>query len=114
MLSSEQEGLARYFASRGRPSGMAQFERVDWFPGSQTGVPLLTGSLAWLECDLKEVYEGGDHSIFLGLVRSARRGAGPGAAVHRRRHAPVRRARGAVRLTRHPATTRHIPAEVDP
>jgi flavin reductase len=80
VLSSEQEGLARYFASRGRPSGMAQFERVDWFPGGQTGVPLLTGSLAWLECDLKEVYAGGDHSIFLGLVRSARRGA-PGQAL---------------------------------
>ncbi len=76
VLSSEQEGLARYFASRGRPNGMAQFERIDWFPGRHTGVPLLTGSLAWLECDLEEVYEGGDHSIFLGLVRSASRGAG--------------------------------------
>lgn len=76
VLSSEQEGLARYFASRGRPAGMAQFDRIDWFPGHHTGVPLLTGSLAWLECDLEEVYEGGDHSIFLGLVRSASRGAG--------------------------------------
>jgi len=76
VLSSEQEALARYFASRGRPAGMAQFDRIDWFPGHHTGVPLLTGSLAWLECDLAEVYEGGDHSIFLGLVRSASEGAG--------------------------------------
>jgi flavin reductase (DIM6/NTAB) family NADH-FMN oxidoreductase RutF len=76
VLSSEQEGLARYFASRGRPPGMAQFERIGWFPGQHTGVPLLTGSLAWLECDLQDVYEGGDHSIFLGLVRSATRGTG--------------------------------------
>lgn len=76
VLSSEQEGVARYFASKGRPAGMSQFDRVDWFPGRHTGVPLLTGSLAWLECDLAEVYEGGDHSIFLGLVRHASRGGG--------------------------------------
>ncbi|MFB9600185.1 flavin reductase family protein [Saccharothrix longispora] len=76
VLGGEQEGLARYFASRGRPEGMAQFDQVDWFPGRHTGVPLLTGSLAWLECDLQEVYEGGDHSIFLGLVREASCGTG--------------------------------------
>lgn len=88
VLSSEQEGLARYFARRGRPAGMAQFEQVDWFPGRHTGVPLLTGSLAWLECDLEAVYEGGDHSIFLGLVRNASCGAGQallflGGGMHR-------------------------------
>jgi flavin reductase (DIM6/NTAB) family NADH-FMN oxidoreductase RutF len=76
VLSTEQECVARYFATRGRPAGMAQFERVDWFPGRHTGVPLLVGSLAWLECDLTEVYEGGDHSIFLGTVRGASRGGG--------------------------------------
>ncbi len=76
VLASGQEGLARYFASRDRPSGMAQFDRVDWFAGRATGVPLLSGSLAWLECELAEVYEGGDHSIFLGLVRHASVGDG--------------------------------------
>ncbi|MFC4856982.1 flavin reductase family protein [Actinophytocola glycyrrhizae] len=76
VLSSEQESVARYFASKGRPAGMSQFDRVDWFPGRHTGVPLLTGSLAWLECELKEVYEGGDHSIFLGIVRSASHASG--------------------------------------
>lgn len=76
VCSVEQESVARYFAARGRPAGMAQFERVDWFPGRRTGVPLLVGSLAWLECELAEVYEGGDHSIFLGTVVSAARGGG--------------------------------------
>ena len=76
VLSTEQESVARYFARKGRPAGMAQFDEVDWFPGRHTGVPLLVGSLAWLECDVTETYEGGDHSIFLGTVRGASRGAG--------------------------------------
>lgn len=71
VLAAEQESLARYFTNKSRPEGMAQFDRVDWFPGRHTGVPLLTGSLAWVECELAEVYEGGDHSIFLGTVLSA-------------------------------------------
>ena len=44
--------------------------------GRATGSPLLAGSLAWLECELAQVDEGGDHSIFLGSVLSASRGGG--------------------------------------
>jgi flavin reductase (DIM6/NTAB) family NADH-FMN oxidoreductase RutF len=76
VLSAEQEQVARYFASRDRPRGMAQFENVDWFPGRRSGVPLLAGSLAWLECELAEVYHGGDHSIFVGTVVDAARRSG--------------------------------------
>lgn len=76
VLSADQEDVARHFASRGRPKGLAQFEGIDWFPGEQSGSPLLTGSLAWLECELAEVYQGGDHSIFLGTVLEATRQSG--------------------------------------
>ena len=76
VLSAEQEHLARYFASRDRPRGIAQFEEVEWFPARRSGAPLLAGSLAWLECELAEVYHGGDHSIFLGTVLDAARRPG--------------------------------------
>ena len=76
VLSADQEHLARYFASRNRPRGLAQFENVDWFPGSRSGSPLLSGSLAWLDCELAEVYHGGDHSIFVGTVLDAGRRSG--------------------------------------
>lgn len=76
VLGAEQEGVARYFANRNRPSGAEQFDSVDWFPGQHTGAPLIAGSLAWLECELSEVYAGGDHSIFLGSVLTASRGGG--------------------------------------
>jgi flavin reductase len=76
VLSADQEHLARYFASRGRPRGIAQFDDIEWFPARRSGAPLLTGSLAWLECELAEVYHGGDHSIFLGTVLDAARRSG--------------------------------------
>jgi flavin reductase (DIM6/NTAB) family NADH-FMN oxidoreductase RutF len=76
VLGAEQEEVARHFASRDRPAGIAQFDAVDWVAGPRTGAPLLTGSLAWLECELGEIYDGGDHSIFLGRVVGLGRGTG--------------------------------------
>jgi flavin reductase len=80
VLADDQEDLARYFSDPGRPSGMAQFLPVAWRPGPVTGAPLLDGALAWLECDVEAAHDGGDHSVFLGRVRSADRapdGGGP-------------------------------------
>jgi flavin reductase (DIM6/NTAB) family NADH-FMN oxidoreductase RutF len=47
---------------------MAQFDVVDWEPGPATGAPLLAGALAWLECALSSVHDGGDHLILVGRV----------------------------------------------
>ncbi|ANN19792.1 flavin reductase [Amycolatopsis orientalis] len=74
VLASDQKDLAKYFADWRRPAGLAQFDSVDWTAGPQTGAPLLDGALAWLECELAEVHEGGDHSIFLGRVVASSRG----------------------------------------
>jgi flavin reductase (DIM6/NTAB) family NADH-FMN oxidoreductase RutF len=70
VLHGEQEDLARHFADKNRPPGWEQFESVEWLPGDHTGAPLLGGSLAWVECELSTVYDGGDHSIFIGKVLS--------------------------------------------
>jgi flavin reductase (DIM6/NTAB) family NADH-FMN oxidoreductase RutF len=76
VLAAGQGDLARYFADWRRPAGRAQFESVEHELGSRTGAPLLAGALAWLECELAETYEGGDHSIFLGRVVASTRGTG--------------------------------------
>lgn len=75
VLRADQEDRARYFSSRARPLGSAQFDMVDWLPGPRTGAPLLSGSLAWLECELADAYEAGDHSVFIGHVLSSGRAA---------------------------------------
>lgn len=73
VLGADQEHLARHFADRDRPLGSAQFDTVDWWPGPCTAAPLLTDSLAWLECRLASSHDGGDHSIFLGEVLNSSR-----------------------------------------
>ncbi|MFC4032416.1 flavin reductase family protein [Streptomyces polygonati] len=81
VLSSGQERLATYFASHSRPRGDEEFALVDSVPGPRTGVPVLSGALAWMECRLAAVYDGGDHSIFLGSVLDLGRGTGEDALL---------------------------------
>ena len=76
IMGDEQESLVRYFADKSRPLGATQFDAVDWTPGPHAGAPLLTGALAWLECEVVEAHVAGDHSIFLARVLSCRQGEG--------------------------------------
>jgi flavin reductase (DIM6/NTAB) family NADH-FMN oxidoreductase RutF len=68
ILSARQEHVARYFADRSRPRGLAEFDAVDWTPAPRTGAPVVDGALAWLDCALAASYDGGDHTIFIGSV----------------------------------------------
>jgi flavin reductase (DIM6/NTAB) family NADH-FMN oxidoreductase RutF len=62
ILSSDQETIARQFA--GRPQeGLV----VDWEEDSAIG-PILSHTVATIECRPWEQYEGGDHLLFLGKV----------------------------------------------
>lgn len=78
ILSSAQGDLARAFARKGD----------DKFAGvthslSPHGLPLLSGTLAALECVVDETATGGTHTIFLGRVVSAEARAGEPLAYYR-------------------------------
>lgn len=73
MLASDQESVARHFANQTRIRGEEEFRVIEWVRGERTGAPIISGALAWLECSLATVYDGGDHSIFLGSVVDADR-----------------------------------------
>jgi flavin reductase (DIM6/NTAB) family NADH-FMN oxidoreductase RutF len=64
-LSEHQEDLSRMFAKKDseRPPSI-------YFDG-KLGMPLLHNSIAVMECETVNVYEGGDHQIFLGEVMNA-------------------------------------------
>jgi flavin reductase (DIM6/NTAB) family NADH-FMN oxidoreductase RutF len=66
VLRREQEALSRRFAV----SGGDKFHGVACHEG-QTGLPLLDGALATLECRVVEAHEAGDHTIFIGQVETA-------------------------------------------
>jgi flavin reductase (DIM6/NTAB) family NADH-FMN oxidoreductase RutF len=68
VLASDQEYLSRYFSDASRPMGMAQFVPVAWRPGPLTGAPLLDDALAFIELQVEQVHDGGDHLIFLARV----------------------------------------------
>ncbi|CAL9279342.1 FMN reductase (NADH) RutF [Streptomyces sp. enrichment culture] len=72
ILEAGQERLARYFADKRRPLGPEQFDGLDWDLGEFSRAPLLHGALAWLECELTECHDSGDHTLFLGRVVDAR------------------------------------------
>lgn len=88
VLAAGQTSLARRFAS-GRPLAH-RFDGIDWTPG-QSGVPLLEGSLAVLECRLERETAVGEQVIVLGRVVEARLGPGPVDPLlyHRGRLLPV-------------------------
>lgn len=52
------------------PDPAAKFSGIDWDPG-QTGCPILKASLAWFECTVKEKYQPGNHTLFVGAVVNA-------------------------------------------
>jgi 3-hydroxy-9,10-secoandrosta-1,3,5(10)-triene-9,17-dione monooxygenase reductase component len=63
ILADSQEELARTFAI----SGADKFADVGWTP-SPNGSPILDGGTGWLDCDLGNEYDGGDHLIVTGHV----------------------------------------------
>lgn len=70
VLRAEQEELSRLFATRGRPDDDEHFATVAHQRGARTGVPLLDGALATLECRTVSTHEAGDHTVVLGEVLS--------------------------------------------
>ena len=73
ILADDQEGLSRLFASPERSSGLSAIRSLGGGYGS-TGAPLATGALAVIECELEDIYRGGDHDLFLGRVVAIRLG----------------------------------------
>jgi flavin reductase (DIM6/NTAB) family NADH-FMN oxidoreductase RutF len=63
----EGETLARRFGSS---TGEDKFLGTA-FHAERTGAPVLDAALAWLDCRVRNAYDGGDHTIFVGEVEAA-------------------------------------------
>jgi 3-hydroxy-9,10-secoandrosta-1,3,5(10)-triene-9,17-dione monooxygenase reductase component len=67
VLSEEQQALSDCFAGAAVQPGRDEFCGARWSPGT-TGLPLLDGAIATLECTVVETFEAGDHVLFIGRV----------------------------------------------
>jgi flavin reductase (DIM6/NTAB) family NADH-FMN oxidoreductase RutF len=67
ILPAGAQGTAEWLSSPGRPV-LHQLDRVPHHRGTATGVALLDGALATMECRTQAVHPAGDHSIVVGLV----------------------------------------------
>jgi flavin reductase (DIM6/NTAB) family NADH-FMN oxidoreductase RutF len=67
VLSSSQRELSERFARKNAD----RFNGLEWERGT-TGVPLLTGVLASIECAIEQRITAGDHDIFVAEMVSAR------------------------------------------
>lgn len=61
-LADDGEEVCRVFASPGD-----RFAHVGWHPGV-TGAPVLDAALAYADCEIHGIHDGGDHAIVVGRV----------------------------------------------
>jgi flavin reductase (DIM6/NTAB) family NADH-FMN oxidoreductase RutF len=64
ILGEHQEDVCRRFASK-EPD---KFSGLGW-TAAGSGSPILHDVIAWIDCDIAEVVEAGDHYLALGAVR---------------------------------------------
>ncbi len=65
ILAEDQKDICEHFATRGTDRSAA-----DYIKG-ETGVPVLEGTLARMECEVTAIHPGGDHKVLIGEVKSA-------------------------------------------
>jgi 3-hydroxy-9,10-secoandrosta-1,3,5(10)-triene-9,17-dione monooxygenase reductase component len=64
ILADDQEDVCRVFASK----APEKFASIGYRPAPATGAPVLNDVVAWIECQIEDVHEAGDHWIVVGRV----------------------------------------------
>jgi 3-hydroxy-9,10-secoandrosta-1,3,5(10)-triene-9,17-dione monooxygenase reductase component len=67
ILSEDQQALSDCFAGAPVEPGREAFCGAAWHRG-ETGLPLVDGAIATLECSVVETFSAGDHDLFIGRV----------------------------------------------
>ncbi|MCL1473826.1 flavin reductase family protein [Argonema antarcticum] len=70
VLEAGQKDLAQKFFKPQRRVGN-KFEDVDFYLGEETGCPIITDSLGYVECRVIGAVKHGDHTVYVGEVIAA-------------------------------------------
>lgn len=65
VLGDDQQDVCGVFAGKSED----KFEGIDW-TSQATGAPVIPGSLAWIDCRVHAIHDGGDHDIVVGRVEA--------------------------------------------
>lgn len=66
-LEADQKDLAAsFFKPKARVGN--KFEDVEFYPGEETGCPIIKDSLGYIECKVVDTVEEGDHTVYVSEV----------------------------------------------
>ena len=65
VLGEDQADVCGVFAGKSDD----KFAGIDWTTEA-TGAPVIPGSIAWIDCDIYAIHDGGDHDIVVGRVKA--------------------------------------------
>lgn len=65
VLGDDQADVCGVFAGKADD----KFEGIEWTT-EVTGSPVIPGSIAWIDCEVHAIHDGGDHDIVVGLVKA--------------------------------------------
>jgi flavin reductase (DIM6/NTAB) family NADH-FMN oxidoreductase RutF len=68
ILTADQIDVAEGFTGKGGLNGAARFAGAEWTTRA-SGVPLLVGALAAIDCEVEDIVERHSHAIVIGRVR---------------------------------------------
>ncbi len=93
VLTEDQQWLSDCFAGANVTPNRDAFCGAAWHPG-QTGLPLLSGAIASIECRVAQRIPLGDHLVFVGTVEAVtlQEPDAPPLLYHRRRYLRIERA----------------------
>jgi 3-hydroxy-9,10-secoandrosta-1,3,5(10)-triene-9,17-dione monooxygenase reductase component len=95
ILAETQQALSDCFAGADVTPGRDAFCGAAWHAG-RTGLPLIDGAVASLECTVVETFSAGDHDLFIGRVDAlAADGHDEPLLYYRRRYLRIERATSA-------------------
>lgn len=66
VLAAHQSTQAKWFANSARPTGAAAFAGFRTHLAPATGCLVFSDGLAYFDCEVRDIHQGGDHSIIVG------------------------------------------------
>ncbi|KRR08103.1 monooxygenase [Bradyrhizobium jicamae] len=112
ILTSEQTDIAQRFTGKGGLKGADRFAGAEWVT-RVSGVPLLTGALAAIDCEVEHIVERHSHAIVIGRVLDVTVSPRTAALAYwQGRYVVIEQDEDAVKLAEVSVPTRHLSRKI--